>query len=1421
MFGNSSIAHATSKIQRHPAAPHQNHFVPGEIRENCHSGDPVTLFAGDFRQVEKTTKNPSDNGRYSQLNIQNMDTITVCCHHFQKGIFSITITTGKEEYRHEWQYNHDIQTEALLEYYFETYIIKPYDDVIVKRAPEIIKQYGEDLYQGIFPVEIARQIEANKDKTKLVIEVVSDLPPFQALYWESMKPAKAPPLAQQGVIFRRKVGSVPIAIQQNVEPYPAINLLIVTCRPDEEHDVNQRTVQRPVVELLDSVDAKVNIHILRPGTYDAFIEHLKEKKGYYHLLHFDLHGALLDYETYSKRHLFAVGRHRSLQGLLPKLGEDAFHEGERAFVFFETQTKGIAAPVDAIQLAEVLTEHQVVIAIINACQSAKQDHTENETSLASILAKRGLALVLAMRYSVSVTAVQVFMKKLYEQLYQGVSFESAIAAARLALIINADRQAMFNKSIQLEDWILPVVYRNREITLNLRPFYPGEVDAINPKTPNSVQQNLAYDFVGRDLDILKIEKALLTKNNILLLQSMGGGGKTTLLKYLAAWWLKTGLVSWAFYYGYDVKRYFLEEMLLDIAKSVFTKEIYDWYQQMNSSREELERDIIEFLSNHPCALILDNTEAITGEKLAIKNTLPEIERLRIKNFIAKLRGSQCFVLIGSRAAEDWLKEETFRDNHYLLKGLDGVAAMSLVESILAKNGLNIDNFSNDSYFEQLIKLLDGSPLALKAVLPNLKKKPPKQILTELSAGIRDLDEGNIQQKTESIIHCIEYAYNNLSEEAQNILLFFAPFTGVINLHPGWIDSYFDQAKVFFIISYTSLGKSFEDQKIFYPEEFNLENVYQAFKEAIQNGLMQELIIPDRQIRALQLQPVFAYFLRLQSEDQLEIVTDYLNGKFIEHFYNLSETYNEWINSDSPEQQQRGIAYIELDYENLYKALLDQLKAKSLVFALVRAIDGYLTKNRRHVQRLELMKLVESGLQKYEIDQLDDVAYLQHVSVLESLAEIYFEMHDYEQMKQTLRLLGPVAEKSSLSGKEKALIHAHVHQRNGECALATGDIGGAEVYFKEALSLFRKHKFKEGEASARRNLGLIFLERENLVKAEEYLVTAFDFFQRKGDFYSQAILYEDAGRIYEKAGFFDQAIQYYQNALHLFEEFGHRFNMAGVYVNLGYIFQRQALYLEARELYLHAIEIYEQYQEWYHQAKVFSELGDTAHKQMELEEAEGYYQKALTIFIGYKDEFRQGQTLQNLGVLYMDRGADEMAFIYFQEALSIFEKQLNVQYQAKVNYNLGNYFSERKKLKEAKEHYARAISLAEQTGDFQIEAMAYYNLGAVFSKAKNFQYALPAMRKALSIFETLYDKYHIAKTYESLGDIAIGLGEYEGAMQAYIVAFIDKLELHNKSEIAQSLIKIKELVEMANDENVTQEFKKVLSEAIVHYPDLFN
>ena len=123
--------------------------------------------------------------------------------------------------------------------------------------------------------------------------------------------------------------------------------------------------------------------------------------------------------------------------------------------------------------------------------------------------------------------------------------------AQNSITIKSDR-AYFDQKIDLEDWLLPVVYQNQPQHLTPRDFttqrrerlfeHKAEETRYAPPEPR-------YGFVGRDLDILQIEKRLLTKRNILLVRGMGGAGKTTLLQHLASWWqtdrlCRAGLLLW-------------------------------------------------------------------------------------------------------------------------------------------------------------------------------------------------------------------------------------------------------------------------------------------------------------------------------------------------------------------------------------------------------------------------------------------------------------------------------------------------------------------------------------------------------------------------------------------------------------------------------------------------------------------------------------------------------------------------------------------------------------------------------------------------------------------------------------------------------------------------------------------------------------
>ena len=754
-----------------------------------------------------------------------------------------------------------------LAWYFEGYLRFPFTDKVKAReAAGSIARYGESLFKQVFEENhnvYARYKAAVQAGLSTMQFEIAGSPLFHTLHWEALKdPEIRLPLALQATMVRKNLN--PSTINASVRLSPTINLLIVTARPSGRSDVGYRTISRPLVEALRQANLPVQIDILRPGTYKALENHLRQtsarqQEGYYQVIHFDLHGATLTYGQLQQaqeasRHLYNERYGRS--DIQP-------YEGVKAFLAFEGAEDTQVDLVEASELTDLLVTHQVPVAILNACQSGKQIG-ESETSLGSRLMQAGVQLVLAMGYSVTVSAAELLMQTLYQHLFAGEELSAAIRHARTELYNHKARQAYFEQQIDLEDWLLPVVYQNQPVQVQPREFTPGERAAwferkaeeqrYSPPEPH-------YGFVGRDLDILEIERRLLLKRNLLLVRGMGGAGKTTLLRHLGAWWHTTGFVERVFYFGYDEKAWTLEQIMMEMAQQLYGPQYYTNFQPLSLAARQAMLAHELRSANH--LLILDNLELITGAELAIQHTLPPDEQARLRSFLADLAKGRTLVLLGSRGGEDWLAQGTFEDNVYELPGLDPEAASTLADRILEKH--NATKYREETDFQKLLKLLDGFPLALEVVLANLAHQAPGEVLAALQAGDVKLDTPGSQEKTESILRCIDYSHSNLSPEAQQLLLCLAPFTSVI-----WLDTLDD----------------YTEQLRQQPALASLP--FERWPEVLREAQNWGLLSPDPDIPGfLRLQPIFPYFLRsrLQEPAQAE-VKQAVDSAFREYYQRL-------------------------------------------------------------------------------------------------------------------------------------------------------------------------------------------------------------------------------------------------------------------------------------------------------------------------------------------------------------------------------------------------------------------------------------------------------------------------------------------------------------------------------------------------------
>jgi tetratricopeptide (TPR) repeat protein len=940
----------------------------------------------------------------------------------------------------------------------------------------------------------------------------------------------------------------------------------------------------------------------------------------------------MEYEQYERQVHGDSWRYQRGWGL-----EDlAEYEGVKAFLFLEGEEKGQATPVEATELANLLTGKNIPICILNACQSAKQISQESEdyreTSLGSRLMTAGMQAVVAMGYSVTVSAAKLMMKPIYQQLLNGKDLTEAMRKGRLELFNNKQRRAYYNTIIDLEDWLLPVIYCRGKINLNLRPFTPEEEEKYWEHIGNQYVFPLPeYGFVGRDLEILKMEKALL-KHNILLLKGMGGTGKTTLLNYLREWWQKTNWATHIFYFGYDKKAWTLEQIVYEIGQGIYNRFEQASFQGMNLKARV--KKLEQKLRSEAYILILDNLESVTGQPLAIQNTLPENEREAIAEFLKNLVGGKTKVILGSRSEETWLQRRTFKENIYPLQGLDQESRTELAERILERQAKSRKNaIKKDDYFKRLMKLLAGYPLAMEVVLANLKRQSPEEIWQGLQ--LAELVNVGDEDKTNNIIKCVEYSHSNLSEEAQKLLLCLAPFSGFINRD--------------FIPFYSE-----ELQKLEPLQGYQFDQFDAAIEEAIHWGLLSPM--SEELPSLLTIQPIFPYFLKTKLKELAPETQAAIWEGFKNHYRDLAGYYDDLLDSKNPQEKQWGILFCRWEYENLFHALQICLEKQEDIYIFF-CLHNYFVATNDVSSKLKLCESVCQACQTYPEQIKTGIIGSNIVGALGNLAIAYNNTKNYEQAKQTyLKVIELTQNLQGVDEQQKASILGTTYHNLGRVAQELREWEQARSYYQQAIEICIEYGAAGGTQSARysqarplHQLGWVAQELREWEQARSYYQQAIEIFIEYGDRFSQASTLHNLGAVAQELREWEQARSYYQQAIEIYIEYGAaggtqsaRFSQASTLHNLGAVAQELREWEQARSYYQQAIEIKIEYGDRYEQAGTLHQLGGVAEGVGELSQAKSYYLQALQIWAEFNDGYSvQTFSLPSLVDLYQQTQDEEI------------------------------------------------------------------------------------------------------------------------------------------------------------------------------------
>ena len=281
-----------------------------------------------------------------------------------------------------------------------------------ERVQDALKAWGEQAFLTLFGDRATGRLfdaATSEQYGQLQLRISSDDPRVLYWPWEALRDPEAGELAQTCQVQRQ--------LNKLRDPHPLsdqlprdrVNILLVTARPYQA-DVRYRSISRPLVDQIDTLLLPASVTVLRPPTFDALRDHLRQRPHHYHILHFDGHGSYGAALGHPNPH--------ALQGL-------------QGCLVFEDEHGG-PDPQRAEVLSELLRDYSVPVVVLNACQSAMVDERAEDAfaSVAAGLLRSGVRSVVAMAYSLYVSGAQQFLPAFYRRLFESGSVADATRAGR-------------------------------------------------------------------------------------------------------------------------------------------------------------------------------------------------------------------------------------------------------------------------------------------------------------------------------------------------------------------------------------------------------------------------------------------------------------------------------------------------------------------------------------------------------------------------------------------------------------------------------------------------------------------------------------------------------------------------------------------------------------------------------------------------------------------------------------------------------------------------------------------------------------------------------------------------------------------------------------------------------------------------------
>ena len=1060
-----------------------------------------------------------------------------------------------------------------LRWYLEEFLDYPFEPEVEhsERVLAALSRWGRGAFAALFrsgdgALYLDEATEGG-DTSRLCLRIASDDPRVLAWPWEALENPGAGRLAQQCRLERRlNHVDAPPPLPADL-PRDRVNILLVVARP-QENDVGYHSISRPLVEMVAKENLPAEVTVLRPPTLDALREHLRAHPHTYHIVHFDGHG------NYGPEAPSSGGPHT----LLAPSGH----------LYFEDE-QGKPHPVPAQALGDLLREYAVPVVVLNACRSARvsEDAPDAFASVAASLLKAGCRSVVAMAWSLYVSGAREFVPAFYRRLFASGDVAEAVRAGRQQMLSQPGRVCARGR-FPLQDWLLPVVYQQEPLEFEFSPSARPAAAPAEAKLPEeAADAHNPYGFIGRDGAVLALERAMRAAPAGILIQGLGGVGKTTLARGFLRWLAQTGgLSAGCLWFGFaDIRS--AEFVFNRIGEALFGPNFIP--QPMETKLDALARE----LKANRLLLVWDNFEVARGIPGApAGGNLSEEDQALLRRFLERLRGGQTKVLITSRSDEAWLGST----NCFRLKiaGLQGEERWDFCEAVLADLGLTVDR--RDPELVELMKLLDGHPLAMRAILPKLAEMPAGRIAAALRTNLGDLnlpddEAGSILWAT------LRFVEDRIPAEQRALLIPLA-------MHEGFVSADFLE----------SVAEQVEGA----PGRPAIDVFADVLCAA---GLLREVG------QALyEMHPALAGYLRAAV---LPACPPAERDAWTRAFADVMASVADYV-ANRPLQEQRVPFHL---FAANFRYALSESKRLGLHLAvkeILQSLGAYAEIRHDYTDAERLFEQLSEVAARTRDWRDEGAAYHQRALVAQRQRDFCAAEHWYRK---------------SLTTKEKAGDEsgtAETYHNLGTVAQELRSFTAAEQWYRNALAIDEKLGNELGAAMAYHNLGVVAQELRDFAAAEEWYRKALAAVAKGDDELGTAPTYNQLGQLAQLRRDFAAAGQWYQAALAIRQKLGDEDGTAETCHSLGTLAQQMGDFRTAEQWYHRALAIDENTGNQHGAASAYAQLGVVAAASRRFADASLWLVRASGSFAACNDLHHAQQAMGIFIAAYVEAPPDERA-----------------------------------------------------------------------------------------------------------------------------------------------------------------------------------